>query len=175
MTLPRWIVPALVALVAMAMAPGAALAHGDEPAEGEGEGAEIAALAKQPARALAQQAHALLHIRGDAHEAGVRLDAALESDDKRQVDMGVLRRAAETLDGGDPGRAQTLIDEALSRPFGATSGKLFHGAGREFRPARGAQEIVGIVAGALLLLLGAALLLRGRLRTSRVPPAHGSR
>ncbi len=88
--------------------------------------------------------------------------------------MRVLRRAAETLDGGDPHRAQTLIDEALSRPFGATSGKLFHGAGREFRPARGAQEIVGIVAGALLLLLGAALLLRGWLRTSRVPPAHGS-
>ena len=152
-----------VVLLATAAAPPV-LAHPEKPEAGEE--AEVEALAQQPARVLAQQAHALLHIRGDAHEAGVRLDAALESRDQQQVDVPTLRRAAETLDGGDAARAQTLIDEALSRPLGATSGKLFHGAGREFRPATGPQEIVAIGAGAAALLLGVLGLLRARRRVS---------
>lgn len=38
--------------------------------------------------------------------------------------------------------------------------KALHESGREFQPATGAEEIVGIIAGAVLLLLGGALLLR---------------
>jgi LPXTG-motif cell wall-anchored protein len=94
--------------------------------------------------------------------AAVRLDAALESKDTRDVDMAVLRKATETLDGGDPRGAVPLLDRALSRPLGAASGDALHGAGREFQPATGAQEIVGIVAGSLFLLLGAALVARHR-------------
>lgn len=179
------------ALLALALAsPPAAIAHGDdetspaaaqkqarEQAIGEGKSAreveqaaqdaggeaEVAALSRQPARALAQQAHALIHIRGDRHEAGVRLAAALASEDRRQVDEPTLRRAREALETGTPAsRVLALIDEALSKPLGAKSGKLFHGAGREFEPATGDQEVIAIVAGAVLLLLGIALLARPR-------------
>ena len=123
------------------------------------EDAEVAALARQPARVLAQQAHALLHIRRDAHEAGVRLEAALKSADRREVDIAVLRNASATLGReSDPERVMDLIDTALSRPLGAESGKLFHGAGREFAPAKSAQETVAVAAGAALLLAGALML-----------------
>jgi len=166
---PRTPTIVALALAAALAAPASGLGHGEKP---QGEEAEIEMLAKQPARALAQQAHVLLHIRGDAHEAGVRLDAALESRDQRQVDTATLRRAAETLDGGDPVRAQRLIDEALSRPLGAASGKLFHGAGREFEPASGVQETVGIVAGVALLLLGLLGLGASR-RHARATAARG--
>lgn len=172
MSIPRqWIVSvvAMAMAMALALAPAGARGHGDEPAGvEEGEEAEIAMLAKQPARTLAQQAHALLHIRADAHEAGVRLDAALESKDTELVDMAVLRRAAETLDGGDPAAAQNLIDTALSRPLGAESGRLFHGAGREFRSATSAQEVVGLAVGAIMLVLGGLILVRAR----RSPALH---
>lgn len=171
----------LAGLLLLLALPGLASAHGDEsgattPSKPgmSAEEAEVAALAEQPARVLAQQALAQLQVSGDRHEAAVRLDAALESKDKSDVDLAVLRRATETLDGGDPEGAVPLIDEALSRPLGSDSGKALHEAGREFRPATGAQEIVGIVLGGLLLLLGAALLLRGRSRAPHVPPAHGS-
>lgn len=160
------LVAALCALPGALALPALALAHGEEPAPGMGGGeAEIRQLAMQPARVLAQQANALLHIRHDRHEAGLRLDAALESRDKRDVDVPTLRGAAETLDGGgDEQRVLDLIDEALSKPLGARSGKLFHGGGREFRPAAGAQETVGVIAGAALLALAAAGLWRTRRR-----------
>ena len=58
------------------------------------EEAEARMLARWPARVLAQQAHALLHIRHDRHEAGVRLHAALESRDQREVDLPTLRAPA---------------------------------------------------------------------------------
>ena len=96
----------------------------------------------------------------------MRLDAALESRDQQHGGVPRLRRAAETLDGGDTARAQTLIDEALSCPLGATTGKLFHGPGREFGPARGPHEIVAIGVGAAALLLSVLGLLRARRRVS---------
>jgi len=108
----------------------------------------------QPASTLAQQALAELRIRNDTQEAAVRLDAALESKDTAGVDMAVLEKATETLDHGDPQGAEPLIDEALSRPHGASHGAALHEAGREFQPGTGAQEIVAIVAGACLVLLG---------------------
>lgn len=148
---------AVLVVCAILAAPALAAAHGG--------GTETNQLSMQPARALAQQAHALLHIRHDAHEAGVRLDAALESGDTRDVDMPTLRRAADVLDrGGADKRVMDLIDEALSKPYGAKSGRLFHGGGREFRPARDAQQVVGIIVGGVLLVLGGSLLWRTRRR-----------
>lgn len=132
----------------------AALAHG-------GEEEEVEQLAIQPARILAQQALAEMLIRDGAGEAAMRLDAALESEDKSDVDVSKLRQATETLDGGDPQAAILLLDQALSRPLGAGTGKALHEAGREFQPGTGSQEVVGILVGATLLLLGGLLLWRG--------------
>lgn len=157
---------ALTAMVALAcLGPvSAALAHGAEEAATGSEEEEVAVLAKQPARILAQQALAELEVLGDSQEAAVRLDAALESEDQSDIDLKLLRQATETLDGGDPEGAVPLLDEALSRPLGAESGKALHEAGREFEPATGAQEVVGFVAGAVLLLLGTIMLLHARPR-----------
>ncbi len=154
--------PLLAAILSVALAawPTGAHAHGAEGPAMQSEEEEVATLAEQPARTLAQQALAELLVRGDSHEAGVRLDAALESEDQSDIDVKLLRRATETLDGGDPEGAVPLLDEALSRPLGAASGKALHESGREFRPATGTQEVVAIIAGAVLLLLGGALLLR---------------
>lgn len=154
-----------LAVLAVLVLPTYAFAHGGAPAGGMSGEAEIKQLAMQPTRVLAQQAHALIHIRGDRHAAAIRLDAALESKDRSDVDMPTLRRATETLDGGgDSKRVLALIDEALSKPFGANSGKLFHGAGREFRPVAGTQETVAVIVGALLLALAATGLWRARRR-----------
>ena len=155
---------ALVALLALLLAgaPARAPAHGDKE-----ETAGVKALSMQPARILAQQAIAELKVRGDKREAAMRLDAALESKDKSDIDVKLLRAGTERLDGGDPEGAVPLLDEALSRPLGAKSGKALHEAGREFEPATGAQEIVGIVAGALLLALGLVGIAAGRRRRPR--------
>lgn len=158
----RLVLVAVVA-VALAVSPATALAHGDEELPASEE-AEIAELSEQPARVLAQQALALLQVLGDSEEAAIRLDAALESDDQSDIDTKLLSEATETLDGGDPEGAVPLLDEALSRPLDAASGKALHEAGREFRPATGTQEVVGIVAGAALIALGAWALRPRRLR-----------
>jgi hypothetical protein len=135
------------ALLALAAGSPLAFAHGGNEMAVEG-------LKMQPASTLAQQALAELRIRNDTEEAAVRLDAALESKDTSGIDMAVLMKATETLDHGNPQGAIPLIDEALSRPSGAKHGAALHEAGREFQPATGSQEIVGIIAGACLLLLG---------------------
>lgn len=154
MTAIRAVCGILGAAVALALAvPTGASAHGDEELPAS-EQAEIEVLAEQPARVLAQQALALLEVSGDAHEAGVRLDAAMESQDQGDVDRTLLTEATETLDGGDPQAAAPLLDQALSRPLGAEQGKALHEAGREFEPGTGTQEVVAIIAGAVLLLSG---------------------
>ncbi len=164
---------AVLSLLILLVVPGSAMAHGGEesPAASgtQGEGAEVKALAMQPARTLAQQALATLRVNGDSHEAGIRLDAALESKDKSGIDVAALRKGTETLDSGDASGAIPLLDEALSRPLGANSGKALHEAGREFQPATGAQEIVGIVVGGTLLALGVGRLLVRRRRTAGDP------
>ena len=142
-----------------ALAPTLLLAHGDEELPSSEE-AEIEMLAEQPARILAQQALALLEVRSDTHEAAVRLDAALESSDQSDIDAELLAEATETLDGGDPASAAVLLDQALSRPLGADQGKALHEAGREFSPGSDAQEVVAIVLGGLLLVLGLVALRR---------------
>ena len=148
---------AALALAGALLAPAAAGAHG-------GGGEEAKAMAMQPARTLAQQALAELRIRGGVKEAAERLDAALESKDKSDIDVAELRRAMQTVDEGSPDAAIPMLDRALSRPLGASSGKALHEAGREFQPGTGAQEIVAIIAGAALLALGGLLLLRHRRR-----------
>ena len=161
---------ALLGVLILLVAPGRAMAHGGEESPAatgmQGTEAEVKALAMQPARILAQQALATLRVNGDTHEAGIRLDAALESKDKNDIDVAALRKGTEMLDSGNAAGAIPLLDEALSRPLGANSGKALHEAGREFQPATGAQEVVGIVVGGTLLALGAALLLVRRRRSA---------
>jgi LPXTG-motif cell wall-anchored protein len=164
MTGRRTTVLTMLAVVGLLGAAGPARAHG-------GGGMEAEAMAMQPARTLAQQGLAELRVRNDVKEAAERLDAALESKDKSGIDVAVLRNAMEMVDKGDPKAAIPMLDEALSRPLGASSGKALHEAGREFQPATGAQEIVGIAAGAVLLALGALLLWRARRRPRAARPA----
>ena len=164
MSLRTCSVVGLIVLTAALAVPGLALAHGKED--------EVAELAQQPARVLAQQAIALIRVRGDTEEAAMRLDAAVESKNKSDIDAALLERAMETLDEGNAGQAVVVLDEALSRPLGSDAGKALHEAGREFRPARGAQEIVAIAVGAAALLLGLLALGVGR-RTDGTRPAAG--
>lgn len=142
---------AIAAVALLAVLPATGLANGEEA----GMEAEVEELARQPARILAQQALALLEVLDDTEEADVRLEAAIESDDQADVDSATLEQADAALEGGDAEEAIALIDQALSRPLGAEQGKALHEAGRDYRPAAGAQEIVAIIAGAALLLLGA--------------------
>ena len=178
MTRLKLTIASLIALVLLVATPAAALGHGDESetqaapkpkpgqteaeAEMAAEEAEVAALARQPARVLAQQALALLEVRQDDHEAGVRLDAAQQSDDQDDVDGALLRRATATLDGGDAAGAVPLLDQALSRPLGDDRGKALHEAERSFSPAQTTQEAVAIISGAALLLAAAVFLVIGR-------------
>jgi hypothetical protein len=141
-------------LAVLLTVPASAFAHGG--------GAEVKELSMQPARVLAQQALATLRVSGDTKEAAVRLDAALESKDPSDIDVGRLRQATETLDAGNPKAAIPLLDAALSRPLGSDSGKALHEAGREFNPGTGTQEIVAIALGSVLLLIGAFALSRNR-------------
>jgi hypothetical protein len=127
------LVTALTTVVLGALlAPGVARDHGG--------GTEAEAMVAQPARTLAQQALAELRVRDDVKDAAKRLDAALESKDTNGIDVGVLRRAMETVDAGDPKAAIPRLDQALSRPLGATSGKALHEAGRESQPATGRRR-----------------------------------
>lgn len=150
---------ALAAVVALILLGSVtAWAHG-------GDEMALKALKIQPARTLAQQALAELEVRGDTEDAALRLDAALESEDKEDIDLALLRRATETLDAGDPQGAVPLLDQALSRPLGAASGAALHEAGREFEPATGGEETVAIVLGTIALLAGVVLLWAPRWRS----------
>ena len=99
-------------------------------------------------------------MRNDIKQAAARLDAALESKDHSGINVAGMRNAMETLDKGHPEAAIPLLDQALSLPPGASSGTALHEAGSEFQPATGAQEIVALATGALLLALGALVLWR---------------
>lgn len=169
---------ALLVLVSLGLlAPVAtSWAHGDEEQAREpapvgvgAEEAEIEEMARQPARVLAQQALSMLEITGDDVEAGERVEAALMSDDQADVDTEALTDAAEALERGEHEEAIPLLDAALSRPLGSASGSALHEAGREFEPGTGTQEVVAIIAGALLLGLGALALAFSRRRSTPRP------
>jgi tetratricopeptide (TPR) repeat protein len=155
------LVPLLLAAVVWLSTATPAFGHGDEEMPASEE-AEVAELAEQPARILAQQALALLAVRDDAEEAAIRLDAALESQDQDDIDADLLAEATETLDGGDPEGALPLLDEALSRPLGSERGEALHEAGRELSPGSCGEELAAIIAGVVFLLIGGAALARHR-------------
>ena len=160
---------AFAVCVTLVGAPPAVATGGDEP----GEMAE--ALASAPARVLAQQALATLDVTGDVMEARERIDAALESKERDDVDVELLRAADEALDDGNSEEAVTLLNRALGggpvptgeeHEGGAVSDEALHNAGRAYEPNETAQEVVAFVAG--LALLGvAALLLFGTPRRRR--------
>lgn len=100
----------------------------------------------------------MLEVTGDDVEAGERVEAALVSEDRADVDGQALAEAAEALERGEHEEAIPLLDAALSRPLGSEGGKALHEAGREFEPGSGAQETIAIVAGVALLVIGALAL-----------------
>lgn len=171
---------ALIAGAALAAAPAATLAHG-----GEDE-----ALEKTPAPALVQQALALLSQEDGVGEAQERVEAALKSEDRAGVDLQALRRAKGALGREDQTAATRLLTAALEASEGdgdeaagdegmageedeehAEEGQAADPADSavtalehtpEFEPERGTAQWVGVAAGAVLMLLGAGLLLRTR-------------
>lgn len=101
----------------------------------------------------------------------MRIDAALESNDREDVDVGLLAQADEALDGDDRERAVELLNRALGGgplpvegEAPAPSGDALHNAGRAFEPNSTVQETIAAIAGAALLLLGGLLVLRHRRR-----------
>ena len=159
---------ALALAVTGLLAPGALATGGDEDMED-------AALKAQPARTLAQQALAILDVRGDVEQAQMRIDAALESEDQDDVNVELLARADEELDGGDGATGAELLNRALGGgplPLedagDALSEAALHNAGRAFEPNSTAQESVAAIAGLALLALSGLLLLRHR-RTASEP------
>ena len=172
------LVGVLTFAVSLALGAGAARSwsHGDEEKDEppaalgiSAEEAEIDELARQPARVLAQQALAMLEVTGDDAEAGERVEAALASEEPADVDPAALAEAAEALERGEHEEAIPLLDAALSRPLGSDRGKALHESGREFEPASGTQESIAIVAGAILLVVGALTLLPWRRIRPRLP------
>ena len=167
-------IAAAVALVAIA--PGLAFAHG-----GEDE-----ALEKTPARALAQQALALLSQEESAVEAHERVDAALESEDREGVDAAKLRQTQRAFEAGDHELAARLLDQALAdqgsqaqpgerEQHDATGDDLMADGGdaeepqpasfehaREFEPDRATAEWVAFALGLVALAAAGGALVRGR-------------
>lgn len=183
---------AVLVLVGVLGAAPAAVAHGgDEPepapppatgGEPRGEGspgeqptaeeAEEAALAAQPARALAQQALALLTVRDAVAEALHRVEAALKSKEREGVDVNKLRAAMTALEAGDSRAAANRINEALGggpepadEELARPSDEALHNAGEEFEPANNGQEVAAGLAAIVALAAGAALLMRHRRST----------
>ena len=144
------VVAGVVVLIAVT-APAARATGGDESMED-------AALEAQPARTLAQQALAILEIRNDPEEARMRIDAALDSDDRDDVDLPLLAAADEALDAGGTDDAVDLLNRALGggpapvdEERAALSAGALHNAGRAFEPNSTSQELVAALAGALLI------------------------
>ena len=157
-------IPMLLLVLVVLALPVVALADGGD------EEMEDAALKAQPARTLAQQALAVLDVKQDEEDARMRIDAALETDDREDVDLRLLAQADEALDGGDREHAVELLNRALgggplpveSGEAPAPSGDALHNAGRAFEPNSTTQETVAAITGAALLVVGGSLVLRHR-------------
>ena len=166
------------ALLRALVAPGAVLAHGGE------EGA----LEKTPARALTQQALALLAQEGKAEEAHERIEAALESGDKARVDVAKLKEVQAAFGRGDHGAAKRLIAAALAGPPRADDAEMADEAAHEdepkdgvpegqerralehaleFEPERGSTEWIALATGLALVGTAVVVLLAGRRRRAR--------
>lgn len=168
----------LILLVLLLAAPSVAAAHGGED--------EVATMAKQPARVLVQQAHALLVSGKGGKEVELRLDAAALSADKRGIDAAFLEKGHAAFESGRIRLAISHLEHALadpalrerSQPGAAPSGTpapvteeelessmgrtAIHAESRVFRPAYGGQEVGGSIAAVVIALLAALGLLRVR-------------
>ena len=115
----------------------------------------------------------MLDVKKDEEAARMRIYAALESEDREDVDLRLVAQADEALDGGDRERAVQLLNRALGggplpvedEDAPAPSGAALHNAGRAFEPNSTAQEVFAGIAGTLLVL-GGLLLLRRRTPTA---------
>ena len=155
------------------------------PASSPAHGGEDEALEKTPARALAQQALALLAQQDKAVEAHERVEAALKSKDAKGVDRASLLETQKAFDRGDHDRARVLLNQALApkperkeRMTGEAKGHAGDGEGagagaaaidegaldhtREYDPGRDAGEWIALALGLGTLLAAGLLLLRHR-------------
>ncbi|MFC4337461.1 hypothetical protein [Salininema proteolyticum] len=94
---------ALVALIAaIALASGAASAHGGEDADPD------------PAYELVRQSLSLMvNTPDDAEGIANRVDEALVAEDTEGVDMALVSRASEELDNGDMAVARELLERSI--------------------------------------------------------------
>ena len=169
----------LILLVLLLLAvPSVAAAHG--------VGDEVATMAKQPARILVQQAHALLVSGKGGEEVELRLDAAALSTDKQGIDAAFLEKGHEAFESGRIRLAISHLEHALADPalreppqpgtapsdttapvteeeLESDAGRMaIHAESREFRPGYGGQEVGGSIAAVAIALLVALGLLRAR-------------
>ena len=161
----RAVLAGLVALVALAVSAGPALAHGDA--------ADVAA--KTPSRTLVQQALALMTQQDNPAEAKERLEAALISKKRDGVQMSAVRDALDALEAGDSQAAirhmRTALQakepkqpEATEEQHAADEGlkesEVALGHEAELDPGRGTAEWIALVVGILLGLGALGLLAR---------------
>ena len=172
-TRSRALLSALVLASLLAVPPSVALGHGEE-----GEAA-----AEVPARTLVQQALALLTQQDDVLEAQEKLEGALESKDKEEVQIASVREAlqavekddkkeavahmnealapGESAEGGMPGEDPSVDDREAAETPEPAAGALEHA--KEYEPERGTAEWVGFVIGvALIGLAGLGLFTTAR-------------
>ncbi len=151
-------------------------------------------LSKQPSRALAQQAIGLVNEAGDFHEAKERVDAAIKSKDRKDINLAELRKASKALSDQDKSKAIHFLDAALTKTEPAAKKRkakqekdadheergdeegdgqghqvskgALHKEGRQFKPLRTTEDTVGAIVGGVLVLLGFGGLLMGRRRKS---------
>ena len=161
----------LVALMALAVSAGPALAHGDA--------ADVAA--KTPARTLVQQALALMTQQNNPAEAEERLEAALKSKKRDGVQISAVRDALDALEAGDSQAAirhmrTALRAEEAKQPEatgehgaageGLKESEVALGHEAELDPGRGTAEWIALAVG-IILGLGALGLLAARRREAR--------
>ena len=107
------------------------------------------------AQILSLQALAILDA-GLGHEQALKkLDAALKAGDQGGVDLRALRAAHEALEAEE-------VERAHEQLHGVFPGGVSHLAGVTYRPPIGAEEVVVLAIGALLIVLAALGLVRRR-------------
>lgn len=111
--------------------------------------------AAQTAEALSLQALALLAAGRGHEQARLKLDQALASKDKGNLDVRALRAAHTALHDEDVAKARRLLEHTFP-------GSRSHVVGVTYRPAVGTAELAAGVVGGVALLAGMAGLLRRR-------------
>lgn len=140
----------LLTVFALAAAP-LSLASGEPEGMPEGMGENAA----QTGEALSLQALALLAAGRDHEQALQKLDQALASSDKGNLDVRALRAAHSSLHDEDVAQARRLLEQAFS-------GEKSHVVGVTYRSKVGTAELVAGIVAVVTLLAGTAGLLRRR-------------